>query len=128
MNEQVLRQLDNVDRKGFFFKSMSEELYHALTTQKLSFYHHRHAIVPQTYMNNLKLRDFFKITALGKDHHGKEFVAASEAKHYPIYTTQYHPEKNAWEWNAKANHSLNGIMTTTIHSTAFVHEVPHLFN
>ena len=29
---------------------------------------------------------------------GLEFISSLEAKEYPFYGTQYHPEKNSFEW------------------------------
>ena len=43
---------------------------------------------------------------------GTEFVASIEAKKYPIYATQFHPEKpsSLWAEGYKINHSWQSIM------------------
>jgi gamma-glutamyl hydrolase len=32
------------------------------------------------------------------DQNGLEFISTLEAKEFPFYGTQYHPEKNSFEW------------------------------
>jgi len=42
----------------------------------------------------------------------KWFVSTVEAKNYPFYATQYHPEKNPFEWDVPAPHSEFAIRAT----------------
>ena len=44
---------------------------------------------------------FWDILSVNKDVNGLEFVSTMEAKNYPIFGTQFHPEKNAYEWAPK---------------------------
>jgi len=39
------------------------------------------------------LKDFFKVTGLGKDTDGKIYFNSVEANDYPIFAVQFHPEK-----------------------------------
>lgn len=39
------------------------------------------------------------ILSVDADRTGKPFVSTVEGKRYPIYGTQWHPEKAPWEWN-----------------------------
>ena len=41
---------------------------------------------------------FFKPLATMIDSNGLEFISAFEAINYPIWGTQFHPEKNIYEW------------------------------
>ena len=56
-------------------------------------------------LNLLRLRfemdTFWDILSVNKDVNGLEFVSTIEAKNYPIFGTQFHPEKNAYEWAPK---------------------------
>jgi hypothetical protein len=76
-DDRVLQRLEDADREGFFFRGMSENMFLALTTQQLSYYHHKLAVMPEAYEHSHQLRDFFKITATGKDQNGKRFVASA---------------------------------------------------
>ena len=54
-------------------------------------------------MNNFRFEmdQFWDILSVNKDVNGLEFVSTIEAKNYPIFGTQFHPEKNAYEWAPK---------------------------
>ena len=41
---------------------------------------------------------FWNILSLNADEDGLEFISSFEAKDFPIFGTQFHPEKNAYEW------------------------------
>merc|ERR1711935_316772 len=43
------------------------------------------------------LADMHHLVATGTTDEGEKFVAMTMSKKYPIFTTQFHPEKNAWE-------------------------------
>jgi hypothetical protein len=54
-----------------------------------------------------------------------EFVAALEAKNYPIWATQFHPEKNAFEWTRKYDeipHSIEAMETSAFFAQFFVEQ------
>ena len=45
------------------------------------------------------VQNFFDVLATNEDRNGVEFASLMEAKHYPFFTSQFHPEKNAAEWS-----------------------------
>jgi gamma-glutamyl hydrolase len=55
------------------------------------------------------LTSFFDILALAHNDENDMFLAVIEAKNYPIYGSQFHPEKSNYEWRVPANHGLNSI-------------------
>ena len=44
---------------------------------------------------------------MNKDRKGKSFVSTMEAKTVPVYATQWHPEKNAFEWGEQDRNNNN---------------------
>jgi hypothetical protein len=54
---------------------------------------HHHGLSPEEFSNNYRLRGFLKINAIGQDINKKQFVAAIEARYWPIYGVQWHPER-----------------------------------
>jgi gamma-glutamyl hydrolase len=50
------------------------------------------------FQENRKLSDFFDVISLSIDKSGNPYVSTLESKDYPIVATQWHPEKNAYEW------------------------------
>ena len=69
--------------------------------------------------------NFWTLLATGNDWNGLEFVAVIEAKDYPIWGTQFHPEKNSFEWTLKypdIPHSLDAIKSAAFFSNFFVEQ------
>ena len=44
---------------------------------------------------------FWRPLSTNIDEDGLEFISTLEAKTYPFYATQFHPEKNTFEWAPK---------------------------
>lgn len=49
------------------------------------------------------MADFFEIKSTAKNHKGVEFISSIEAKKYPIFGTQFHPEDNIFVSKIKLN-------------------------
>jgi hypothetical protein len=95
---------------------MSDKIFHALTHETISYYHHSWAVSPDLFTKHPKLNELLEITALNHDSEGTVFVASTQGRKYPLYSTMYHSEKNAYEWDIPANHSAEAIAITTAHS------------
>eukprot|EP00092_Neocalanus_flemingeri_P016060 GFUD01017384.1.p1 GENE.GFUD01017384.1~~GFUD01017384.1.p1 ORF type:complete len:323 (+),score=84.53 GFUD01017384.1:84-1052(+) len=48
-----------------------------------------------------EMEQFWTPVSVNTDQEELEFLSTMEAKDYPIYATQFHPEKNAYEWAPK---------------------------
>lgn len=66
-----------------------------------------HAIAMENHVNGLSmqafeedkaLHSFFRVISLSLDKQGVAYVSTMESWKYPITATQWHPEKNAFEW------------------------------
>lgn len=75
------------------FKSFPERYLHYLEHNKSCNNNHDYGISPYDFMNNMNLSNFYDIIATSIDNNGKEYVAAIEAKYFPIYGVQWHPER-----------------------------------
>jgi gamma-glutamyl hydrolase len=73
--------------------SFPKRYLHFLENHNSTLQNHEYGISPDDFMNNLHLKRFYSIlaTAVGEDN--KEYVAIIEAKYYPIYGVQFHPER-----------------------------------
>ncbi|XP_034036361.1 gamma-glutamyl hydrolase [Thalassophryne amazonica] len=79
------------------FKDFPAELVKALGSEPLSTHCHKWSVAVETFNSNEDLRNFYKVLSTNTD--GKtEFVSTIEAYNFPIYGTQWHPEKSAFEW------------------------------
>jgi gamma-glutamyl hydrolase len=83
----------------------------------------------RTNFTESKLNEFFNILSTNKDRmdHNLTFISTMEAKKYPIYGVQWHPEKNQFEFvlNAKHQntpHHYNAIIISQYMANFFVNE------
>jgi len=58
-----------------------------------------------------KLKEFWDVTSISLMPNGTEFTASIESKNYPIFGTQFHPEKPSQLWvdGYNINHSWESI-------------------
>lgn len=94
---------------------------------------HRNGIPPPTFVANANLHATFRIVSTNRDRHGMEFVSTIEAREYPFYAVQWHPEKNNFEYgstvtngkdvpNQAIDHSEDAVELSIAMASIFVHE------
>ncbi|XP_008290933.1 gamma-glutamyl hydrolase [Stegastes partitus] len=110
------------------FKGFPAELMEDLASEPLTENSHQWSLATSTYNTNEDLRKFYKVLSTNTD--GKiEFVSTVEAYDYPIYGTQWHPEKNAFEWSRPyIPHSPSAVKTTFYMAEFFVNEARKNFH
>lgn len=87
-------------------------LYEATATEKLTANSHHDGVLLSTHESNSDLREFYDVLSTNSDPvNGRVFVSSMEAKKYPVLATQWHPEKNnfEWLWPGAVPHSSNAI-------------------
>eukprot|EP00873_Tetraselmis_striata_P040536 jgi/Tetstr1/460800/TSEL_000556.t1 len=96
------------------FSTFRPELLQLMTTQPLTQENHQFAISPQVFTGDAKLSQFFQVLSTSKDKQGVEYVSSVEARQYPIIATQWHAEKNAFEWAStqQTPHSAEAVEVT----------------
>lgn len=83
-------------KEGFdsrIFSLYSDREKREFEKRKSSLHNHKMGISPKKFNKSEKLRDFFNIVNISYDRKGKPFVSTIEAKNYPIYGVQWHPER-----------------------------------
>jgi len=89
----------------------------------LTYNSHDWAVDPKLFKTDKALSEFWDVTSISTvPNNGTEFVASIEAKHYPIYGTQFHPEKPSelWTDGYNVNHSWESIQLQETFSKEFV--------
>ena len=132
-NSSVIRDFDSTDvpaalipelhiDNSNFFGSMPIEVRRALLTAPYAYENHVHGIAYDDIIDNPDLRDFFKVLTFSLDKQGKGYVSTMEARKYPVTATQWHPEKNAFEWSPMLNipHDPVATLVTLSVATNFV--------
>ncbi|XP_037550416.1 gamma-glutamyl hydrolase [Nematolebias whitei] len=115
-------------RTSRMFKHFPAELMAALSSEPLTENSHHWSLGVVTYNTNEELRTFYKVLSTNTDGN-TEFVSTVEAYDYPIYGTQWHPEKNAFEWSKPyIPHSPSAVKTTFHMADFFVSEARKNFH
>lgn len=110
------------------FKGFPAELMKDLASEPLTENSHQWSLALSTYNTNEELKMFYRALSTNTD--GRiEFVSTVEAYDYPFYGTQWHPEKNAFEWTRPYfPHSPSAVKTTFYMADFFVSEARKNFH
>merc|ERR1712137_1478091 len=109
------------------FKTMPEHLIDALQTENLTANFHHDGVKADMFHENKKLSKFFSLVSTSRLGNGDAFVSTMEAKNYPIFATQWHPEKANFEWRKMPvfgydviNHSSEAVSVSQHVANVFV--------
>ena len=69
-----------------------------LRTQNATMNLHHDGVSPAAFYESDALADFYVLASLNADRAGRPFVSTLSARRYPITATQWHPERQAYEW------------------------------
>lgn len=72
--------------------------------------------------NSMNLTKFWNPITTNQDKDNMTFISIIEAKNYPFMGLQFHPEKNAYEWQGKNPHSWSAIYTARYFFDWFLNE------
>jgi len=68
------------------------EFLRHLTQERNILFANEHGITPHTFYTRRGIAGMFRLIATARDARGKEMVAMVEARRFPFYGTQFHPE------------------------------------
>lgn len=99
-------------------------------TGSVTMNNHQGGVTPKDFQNNALLSAAFEVLSVNVDRANKAFVSTVEHKKYPFYASQWHPEKNQFEFSVNADgspcevirHSENAILAGRYPATFFVDE------
>ncbi|KAI8110154.1 hypothetical protein M9435_001833 [Picochlorum sp. BPE23] len=105
-----------------FFKALPPRVVANLYAKPYAMQNHMNGIAFSAFAENPRLDDFFQVLTLSIDRQKKVYVSTMEAKDYPISATQWHPEKNAFEWTRDEDipHHPDAIEVTQEVANSFV--------
>jgi len=109
------------------------DLFLALSSQNITINLHHDGVPPEYYQNNPKLSSFFDLLSWNYDRKNKPFGSLIESKIYPIYGSQFHPERNQFEWDIleRVSHSQTAVRASQYFGEFFINECRknfHQFN
>ena len=111
-------------RSSEMFGNIEDSLAYFLRSAATTMNNHKYSLLKSSYETNQKMKSFFRILSTNRDRNGLEFVSTIEGIKYPIFATQWHPEKNTFEWTLKENipHQDMSIKVTQFMSNFFVNQ------
>lgn len=115
--------------KSRLFTYATAEEMEILAKEDVTMNNHHYGIWTDHFKTTSSLSSFFNPLSVNKDRNGDEFISTIEAFDYPIYGSQWHPEKNPFEWgktngipNEAINHSRNAVKIAQFTANFFVDE------
>jgi len=114
------------------FSNMDPALSTAMIHEPLTVNFHHYCTTPQNF-TDFKMSENYTMMTTNLDDNGVEFVSTMEHKKYPIFGTQWHPEKNSFAWTDYyyIPHAENAIKLEQFVMNRFVHYArmnPNQFN
>lgn len=79
------------------------KLFNAFQEENITLNLHHDGVDPIAYEENPELGNAFTILSTNVDLKGKPFVSTFEAKKYPFYGAQWHPERPMFAWSPSEN-------------------------
>ncbi|XP_018599775.1 gamma-glutamyl hydrolase [Scleropages formosus] len=118
----------NGSRESRMFKGFPEDVLRSLASEPITENSHEWSLTLESFNNNKELRNFYDVLTTNMDGN-VEFVSTIEAKEFPFYGTQWHPEKNAYEWTKPyIPHSPSAIKMMFFMADFFVNEARKSFH
>jgi len=112
-----------VAKTSLMFGNAPKDVLNILANQSYSAHFHYKCLSVKKYAGSEKLVDFFNVLATCMAPLAGRFVSAMEAKNYPIWGTQFHAEKNLYEWlKPSLLHSSDAIKASQYFARFFVDE------
>lgn len=108
--------------KSPFLKALPTSVVDDLKKYPYAMENHEHGIAPAAWNENPLLAEEMEILTVSLDRKGKEYVSTVEGKKHPFIGTQWHPEKNSFEWTQDLNipHQPGAIAVTQAVGNFFV--------
>jgi gamma-glutamyl hydrolase len=88
-------------RESELFRAIPKHLVNRFNNTLITAHFHNFSLPLKLFLESEKLKNFYKIITTNVDRNGVEFVSTMEAKKYPFYSMQWHPEKSPFEWQPK---------------------------
>lgn len=95
--------LDFTSAPSRIFQNASPLILETFVSRNVTLNNHHSGIEPENFYAHPVLSAFYSVVAVNIDRQARPFVSIIEAKNYPIYGVQFHPEKNMFEWGTYEN-------------------------
>lgn len=109
---------------SLFGPSTPPDVMRTLAEKAVTMNNHMWGVGTDAFLKDPKLPVMFKLLSNSKDRDGLSFVSTIESKKFHITATQWHPEKNQYEWDPLEviDHSPDGIYAQQYYANYVVDE------
>jgi len=105
------------------FGAAGKTIMNILTSEAVTMNNHQYGVAPAKFAANPYLPKMFNVLSTNVDRKGITFISTMEAFDMPITGSQWHPEKNAFEWGDEViNHSADAVLIAQYTSNYFVNQ------
>lgn len=115
-------KLDNDYAEGHLLRHMPKALLKALITKPITANFHHFCVTPKNF-SDFGVDKVYRPLAYSCDKRGVEYVAVAEARDFPFYAVQFHPEKAPYEWTTAPGHNEIPHSRVAVHLSAFLADV-----
>ncbi|KRX03545.1 hypothetical protein PPERSA_12675 [Pseudocohnilembus persalinus] len=119
--KNVITKIQIVDEDSLF-AYMPDQMKFNVQNYYLTYENHQQCVYEDDFYNDETLSDIFKLISISENDDGRNFVTGVQAKDYPFYGVQFHPEKNSFEWKVNANHTLEAVEMEQFYANFFVQQ------
>jgi len=111
-------------RNSKMFKHVPQFIFDTFQTKNVTMNLHHDGVPPSFFETNPRLKEFYHLLSTNVDRKGNPFGSCFEAKSFPIYGVQFHPERNAFEWDLeeKLDHAIDAIRCMQYLADFYVNE------
>lgn len=119
--------------KSNLFKQASSDILDNLTNLNVTVNFHSWCLTMENF-TKFEMEKFWTPLSVNNDEDGLQFISSFEAKNYPFYGVQFHPEKNNFEWTSTYHqipHSREAVLVSNYFADVFVSQArqsKHAFN
>ncbi|XP_015365718.1 PREDICTED: gamma-glutamyl hydrolase B-like [Diuraphis noxia] len=116
-----LTLVPEMEEKSVLFRNMPKDIQNILLTKPVTANHHIKCM-RKTNFTSMDLDKFWNPITVNEDKDNLTFISIIEAKNYPFVGLQFHPEKNAYEWEKDDPHSWSAIYSARYFFDWFINE------
>lgn len=117
----MINTIQFTNSPSYVFGDVSLDLKNKLSKgQGILYFNHHYAVLPSFATENKNFSSFWNIIAYTTSSYNDKFLSFIEAKDYPIYACQFHPEKNLFEWKVFADRTQSGAEIVQIMGNKFI--------
>lgn len=109
-------------RSSRLLAGASSDLFNALGSEPITMNSHHDGVTPSAFDGSPKLQATYNVLSTNKDRTGRQFISTMEGKTLPLFATQWHPEKNAFEWTPEEEipHTATAVAACQYMASFFV--------